>query len=705
MNRVSNVTPVKSELGLTLEEVEYYSTNPVAFIEDVIFTGPIKETYQNLFLSESQKEIAQAVSDYEMVAVRSGRGEGKTAILSLIILWFLATRYEPRVICTGPKFEQLKKTLWIEISKWLYGSSIAHLFNWTAESLNHVFKPSLWFATLMTASVKENIAGQHSYSMLFIVDEASGVDRTIIQHLIGSMTQADNKILMVGNPTQITGVFFDAFHSEKDFWKCLHYNSENSPHVMKKWLEMMQRKYGKDHDIYRVNVLGEFPKGNPQAFIQLADVEAAAMRTVEPKGALEMGADCARYGGDLTVVTIRQGNHVFPQEILPKASHPENARFIIDVLRKYRLKTGYKDRVRIKIDDTGASGGISDILNEFPDYANDNIEVVPVVFSNKQFEHHADVVSYMWQQLKDVIMDIELPNDPDRFLIEELASRKYETNTGKIKLESKAKFKETIGDSPDRSDSLVLCFAGDTGYKRVSAGFDQRKEKHVSDFQIDWGRTRNTGMNYNSLHYGAFCQSNEMNWYGLCGLWDDLTSQLYVYDEIEFDYAIPMEIANEVKNRMRLNEYNVEKLVVPEELFDPKTPKCLPRLINKEMETLVHTPIEGLAPRMRPCYRFNMQGATSMAIQMFYKDRIMFHSKCYKAIGQVRSWQIEKGHVTTDGNEFCFCLLMMLCELSKRDPTIIKRIMSPDYENKGKSLLIGKTVDSRIGIQNGTVAV
>ena len=66
-----------------------------------------------------------------LFAVCSGHGIGKTALISWIILWFIATREHPEIIVTAGKREQLSGKTWRELSKWHKLSIIEHWFLWT----------------------------------------------------------------------------------------------------------------------------------------------------------------------------------------------------------------------------------------------------------------------------------------------------------------------------------------------------------------------------------------------------------------------------------------------------------------------------------------------------------------------------------------------------------------------------------------------
>src|SRR5699024_8152499 len=120
-------------------------------------------------------------------------------------------------------------------------------------------------------------------------------------------------------------------------------------------------------------VFGEFPKSEPDTFIHLEKVEAAAMREVYmdedgkrviPKEApLEIGVDVARYGDDETTLIPRIGNYVPKFETDSKQDTMTTAGKVIR-LAKEMMKTYGKPSCVVKIDDDGVGGGVTDRLRE-----------------------------------------------------------------------------------------------------------------------------------------------------------------------------------------------------------------------------------------------------------------------------------------------------------------------------------------------------
>ncbi|CAK0754768.1 hypothetical protein CCP3SC1AL1_2110010 [Gammaproteobacteria bacterium] len=113
---------------------------------------------------------------------------GKTACEAWVILWFIATHPICRIVCTAPTGHQLYDVLWTELKKWLERCSLKEEFECTATTIFSKANPESWFGVARSASVAVNFQGFHEENILFIVDEASGVDDEIWEAIEGSLT-------------------------------------------------------------------------------------------------------------------------------------------------------------------------------------------------------------------------------------------------------------------------------------------------------------------------------------------------------------------------------------------------------------------------------------------------------------------------------------------------------------------------------------
>ena len=438
---------------VVLEAFDFYQDKPYEFFIDILEFEPTPQQKQVL------TELPKALENKKNISVKSGHGTGKTAIEAGIIIWFLATRPNSKVIATAPTQRQLFDVLWTELSKWHNKSKIKEEFNWTKTHFENKKKPTTWFAVARTSNKPENMQGFHAENLLFIIDEASGVPQEIIETIEGSQTQKNNLIIMFGNPTQITGGFYDSFHTKRKFYKTFTFNTEDCakdrPDVADmNYAENIAAKYGRDSDIYRVRVLGEFPKAEPDTLIPLNIIEAAITRELDPVITyedVELGCDIARFGDDETCIYSRIKNEIKEEKIIRGRDLMTVTGEIVMIANKYKGK-----RIKINIDDSGLGGGVTDRLRELVREGTIRADIYAVNNGSvAKEENFVNVGSEMWNYMREWLKTGKIPNDND--LIAQLSSRKYGVQSkGKIEIEQKKHMKERGLTSPDRADAAIL---------------------------------------------------------------------------------------------------------------------------------------------------------------------------------------------------------------------------------------------------------
>ncbi|EMA6344872.1 DEAD/DEAH box helicase family protein [Bacillus cytotoxicus] len=448
-----------------MEIIDVYWDDPVAFAEDMLGFYP----------DEWQKNVLMDLAKHPKVTVRSGQGVGKTGLESVVVLWFLCCRPNPKVICTAPTKEQLFTVLWAEIAKWLERSKVKNLLKWTKTRVYMIGSEERWFATARTATKPENMQGFHEDYMLFVCDEASGIADPIMEAILGTLSGEENKLLLCGNPTRTSGVFYDSHNKDRDMYKAHKVSSMDSPRTSKDNIEMLKRKYNEDSDVYRVRVLGEFPKAEADAFIPLEYAEQAAATKLSVdrrERILHLGVDVARFGDDETVIAVRIGTVVTELKRYSKQGTTQTAGRVLEAARNYMKMYSFIKEVHIKVDADGVGGGVVDRLDEVVyEEGLDYIKVMPIHNgSSAQDISYENMSTELWAGVREILEEnfsaymrgepskVSIPNDEK--LVSQLTTRKYRiTSKGKIALEKKDDMKKRGLQSPDRADAIVLAFA------------------------------------------------------------------------------------------------------------------------------------------------------------------------------------------------------------------------------------------------------
>ena len=439
--------------------VPLYQKDPVLYAREVLLFEP----------DEWQESVLRDLAESPWVTVRSGQGVGKTGVEAVALLWFLTCFRFPPGGCDRPHPPAAPRRLWSEVEKWRSNSPLLReLLKWTKTYVYMKGYEKRWFAVARTASKPENMQGFHEDNMLFIVDEASGVEDEIMEAILGTLSGANNKLLMCGNPTRTSGTFYDSHTANRGLYKCHKVSSLDSTRTNKKTIHALIRKYGEHSNVVQVRVFGNFPSQEDDVFIPLTLVEKSIALDLEPPATrISLGVDVARYGDDETVIAQNVGGKVS----IPIIRRGQNLmRTVGDIVLQYRKLLSdypkYRGRVYVNIDDTGLGGGVTDRLAEVKrEQRLSRLEIVPVNFGAKVPDqdasvYFADITSYMWSIIRDAMEagTLRLPNDTE--LVAQLSVRKYTvTSGGKIQLESKKEMKKRSIDSPDRADAVALtCF-------------------------------------------------------------------------------------------------------------------------------------------------------------------------------------------------------------------------------------------------------
>jgi hypothetical protein len=252
-------------------------------------------------------------------AVASGHGIGKSALVAMLVLFFMSTRKDCRGAIIANTGDQLTRTTWPELQKWHSLSVNKDWFQWSAEKFvcllaeteqaraNWRFDAATW-----SEEKTEAFQGLHSQSCtVVILDEASAIPDKI--WAAGSGVFADPLVcwFAVGNPTRPMGKFHRCFGADRDLWKPQSVDSRtcriNAANHGEYKLQIAAE--GEDSDYVRVRIKGQFPSASNKQFISTALVENAQDREIEydPFAALIMGVDPARFGADQIVVRMRRG--------------------------------------------------------------------------------------------------------------------------------------------------------------------------------------------------------------------------------------------------------------------------------------------------------------------------------------------------------------------------------------------------------------
>ena len=450
------------------EDMARFYDDPLAFVRYVFdwshgdladWSGP--DEWQAEFLSKV-RDACKARKDNEpvKVAVKSGRGTGKTAVEAWLILWLMSTRPHFAGFATANTGDQLDDKLWRELSLWWNRAINKHWFQWSATRFYQVDHKATWGVDALKWSENnpDALGGLHNNGrgQCAIVDEGSGVPAPIFDVIDATMTDPDSFVFVFANPLRKTGRFYELFTRFAHRWLHMTVDARRAKAANQSKIAQDIDDWGLDSDYIRVNVLGEFPRQDANTLIPMPLIEAARLRKAEGCERYKpvWGLDVARYGDDRTALCIRRHRRVEKIEVWRGLDTMQTAGRI-----KYAYDEAQSDDkpTQIVVDVIGVGAGVVDRLRELglPVRAL-NVAEAPAV--KAKFHRLRDEMYWRGREWFEGL-NVECPSLE---IGAELADVTYTyTSGGQIKVEPKDDIKERLGRSPDVGESLLLSLMED----------------------------------------------------------------------------------------------------------------------------------------------------------------------------------------------------------------------------------------------------
>lgn len=432
------------------------------------FAGPRK------WQREVLRELGEAIKandgkiDYDTfrAAISSGRGIGKSALVSWLVVWMLSTRIGATVIVSANSEAQLRSVTWAEITKWLSMSLNSHWFEVSATRL----MPAKWLTELVERDLKmgtrywgaegrlwsaenpDSYAGVHNHAgVLLVFDEASGIDDSIWSVAAGFFTEnTPNRFwLAFSNPRRNSGYFYECFNSKREFWRNKIVDARSVEGTDKQVYQQIIDEYGADSSQAHVEVYGQFPNASDDQFIGSMTVDDAMKRErwKDQSAPIVIGVDPARFGSDSTVIAVRQGRDIIAIKRHKGDDTMETVGRVIEAIEEYKP-------MLVVVDEGGLGAGVVDRLKE-QRYKIRGVNFGsksknPLMWGNKRAE--------MWGEMREWLKTASIPND--RYLKSDLMGPMMKPDSrGTIFLESKKDMRSRGLASPDAADAIAVTFA------------------------------------------------------------------------------------------------------------------------------------------------------------------------------------------------------------------------------------------------------
>ena len=427
------------------------------------------------------------------MATSSGRGIGKSALVSWLVIWMLTTRIGSTTIVSANSEAQLRSVTWAEITKWLSMSIHSHWFEVSATRV----LPAKWISELVERDLKmgtrywgvegrlwsaenpDSYAGVHNFAgVMLVFDEASGIDDTIWAVAAGFFTEnTPNRFwLCFSNPRRNSGYFYECFNSKRDFWRNKIVDARSVEGTDKAVYQQIIDEYGPDSTQAHVEVYGQFPNASDDQFIpnSLVDDAMERARWLDQTAPIIIGVDPARFGADATVIAVRQGRDMVAIKRYRGDDTMAVVGHVIDVIEEYKPAL-------VVIDEGGLGAGVVDRLKEQRykvrgvNFGNKSSK--PIMYGNKRAE--------MWGSMKEWLKSASIPKD--RYLKSDLTGPMMKPDSkGTIFLESKKDMKSRGLASPDAADAIAVTFAFPVAHREARVDQTRRVSYGQNSASSGW---------------------------------------------------------------------------------------------------------------------------------------------------------------------------------------------------------------------------
>jgi hypothetical protein len=496
---------------------------PQEFIWEVLGERPTEAALRHGYKvpwTPDQGQIFESVLVNRKTAVVSGNSCGKTAALARLALWFLYRKPGSLVITTAPTKRQVEELLWGEI-RMLFKKSKVPLPG--RQLLTSIKVDEKWQAIGFTSSPEQGdittttFQGFHAPQILVVVDEATGTDPLIMPSIEGICTGPDDRIVAIGNPTNIDAWFYKACH---EWDAAIQMDARNHPNVVHNdhliipgaatyiWVVDREKEWGKESPLFRAKVCGIWPEQSEEALIQLHWIDRSKALYEQYKefgrpadlmkrGAI-LGLDVAGEGEDLTVLSALQGG-LWEIPIINGQATWHVGRDVmaaVDLVLKL-IDSGLPVRM-ICVDDTAIGAGVSARLRQLMktgrippirlDGASSPVKITlyPINFKASAWakSKFQDIKDELWWEAHEMFRDgeIAIPTDKDQArwrlpkghsIDSQLTTAIYsQDNSGRVMVldkrsnspGQKERTKHLPRLSPDVAHSCILCC---WGWKRL----------------------------------------------------------------------------------------------------------------------------------------------------------------------------------------------------------------------------------------------
>ncbi len=457
------LSPAETEFVATIKR---YRADPLTFFHEVLDRGHIWAGVE---------DICSSVIAHQKTAVAGCHNSSKTWTAAGLALWWVSCWQPAKVYITGPKKDQLKDTLWADLTVAVQNARVPL----GGELLTMDYNVSADTFIVASTSRKDTsggatgMQGYKSPRPLLIMDEATAIERPYWESARGIVTLPENRWLAMGNPTNPNCGFRDCWRAGSG-WNTINIDALKTPNLQAgkivhpylptpEWVADMKANYGEGSPTWESRVRGRFPTDAIDTLIGITDLETAFDRARTKKDERTyIGVDVARQGDDFSCIAVVRNEELIDMEWFQIADLVKVAGQVKRMAHRHGMTHAHAHQ--IYVDATGMGWGVIDVLKHDGWYVKaEDFGRLP-----KDEDHFYDRRTELWFNVRDWLRkDAALSTCKQefrRYLESDFCGCIVDAARPKggktvMKLEQKIDMKKRLGHSPDHGDAIALAVA------------------------------------------------------------------------------------------------------------------------------------------------------------------------------------------------------------------------------------------------------
>lgn len=453
-------------------------------------------------------DVIRSVKANAQTVVRGANSMGKDHTSAELALWWVYAM-KGLVICTGPTQRQVDEIMFHRELKTLMrraklpGDLLARALRPPEAEVSEDGETMSCGILGIVSTDHSHLTGHHAPRVMCLVTEGQAVEEHAYDAMFNNATGAEDRLLVVGNPTEPTGRFYKATRRGSG-WQSFRLRAKDHPNIVKddpklipggpsrQWLERVRKETrdegGEASRFWKVFVEGQFPEGSTDALVQSSWLENAFARWGTDAMAqanrrdLVISIDPMRTGDDWCCIAPLRGPVIYPRvRFRPNGLNPtldmvNKAEAVAQAYGAAAPGTGGGGRpVTFVVDVALMGGGVVDLLriHGWEDVQEWNGRKRALASGTPERFFDARAWGY-WELREAMRTGKPIAHRSDQFKEDMMATR-YKPDGGpggQVMIIDKKEIRQALGHSPDEADAVMMGWATANGGGFTTGGAD-----------------------------------------------------------------------------------------------------------------------------------------------------------------------------------------------------------------------------------------